>query len=230
MRSLGALAEWYGRTGEVDKAFKYFNTMTSIYMPEEHTPLIYQHYAVNRCAITYAVSALWYLQKGQPKQAIQRCDQVINEILPSHDNKDIIGLYHIFWCIIRVLKWNGEVDKAREFYAKWAPDDIENHFAMGMIHKPMCLLLKICDGNPDGDYDTEDMEYDIDMVLEFDAPDMTDLNFITDGCVLLSDHLFMLCTSLEYSTHPIVTLFSQLVSEVNGSRALPPSRPTSRTR
>ena len=140
-------------------------------------------YAVNRCAITYAISALWYLQKGQPKQASQRCEQVINEILPTYDTKDMIGLYHIFWSIIRVLKWNGAVDKAREMYKKWAPDGVEDHFAVGMIHKPMCLLLNICDGNPDGnyDYETEDMEADIEMVLEFDAPDMTDLNFITDG-------------------------------------------------
>ena len=60
----------------------------------------------------------------------------------------------------------------------------------------MCLLKsEICDGNPDGDYgDGYDMECDIDMVLEFDAPDMTDLNFITDGCVLHHcDRLFMLC-------------------------------------
>jgi len=90
-------------------------------------------------------------------------------------------LYHIFWPIIRVLKWNGEVDKAREFYTKWAPDGIENHFSVGPLHNPMCLLLKICDGNPDGDYETDDMVADIDMILEFDAPDMTDLNFITDG-------------------------------------------------
>lgn len=181
VRSLGALAEWYGRIGSVDKAFKYFDTMTRLYMPNEHAPLIYEHYSVNRCAITYAVSALWYLQKGQPKQAIQRCDQVINEILPSYDTKDLVGLYHIIWPIIRVLKWNGEVEKAREFYAKWAPDGIENHFSVGPLHKPMCLLLKICDGNPDGDYETDDMGEDIDMILEFEAPDMTDLNFITDG-------------------------------------------------
>ena len=155
--------------------------MTSIYMPNEHAPLLSQNYSVNRCAITYAVSALWYLQKGQPKQAIERCDQVIAEILPSHDTKDLVGMYHIIWPIIRVLKWNGEVDKARDFYAKWAPDGIENHFSLGVIHKPMCLLLKICDGNPDGKYETDDMYADIDMVLEFDAPDMTDLNFITDG-------------------------------------------------
>ncbi len=181
VRSLGALAEWYGRIGSTDKAFRYFDTMTRLYMPNEHAPLINEHYAVNRCAITYAVSALWYLQKGQTKQAIQRCDQVINEILPSFDKKDVIGLYHIIWPIIRVLKWNGEVDKARKFYDEWTTDAIGDHFALGPLHKPMKLLLKICDGNPDGDYETDDMGEDIDMILEFDAPDMTDLNLITDG-------------------------------------------------
>lgn len=181
VRSLGALAEWYGRIGSTDKAFRYFDTMTRIYMPKEHAPLINEHYSVNRCAITYAVSALWYLQKGQPKQAIQRCDQVINEILPSYDKKDVIGLYHVIWPIIRVLKWNGEVEKARKFYDEWTDDAVGDHFAVGSLHKPMKLLLKICDGNPDGDYETDDMGEDIDMILEFDAPDMTDLNFITDG-------------------------------------------------
>jgi len=153
--------------------------MTSIYMPDEHAPLIYKAYSVNRVAVTYAISALWYLQRGQKKQAIQRCDQVIAEILPSYDTKDMIGLYHIFWPIIRVLKWSGEVDKCREFYLKWAPPGIENHFAVGALHLPMCLLLKICDGSTE-QYDTVEPA-DIDMVLEFDVPDMTDLNFVTDG-------------------------------------------------
>ena len=77
------------------------------------------------------------------------------------------------------MEWRSGQGKG--IYAKWAPDGVESHFAMGEIHKPMCLLLKICDGNPDGEYETEDIDDDIDMVLEFDAPDMTDLTFITDG-------------------------------------------------
>lgn len=178
-RALGNLAEWYGRIGLLDKAFRYFDIMKAVYMPTEHPPLLYAAYAVNRCAITFAVSSLWYLQKGETKRAIERCDQVIEEILPSFDTKkDMIGLYHIFWPILRVLKWSGEVDKARDFYSKWTPEGIESHFAVGSLHKPMCLLLIICDGSS-VTYDIEDS--DIDMVLSFDPSDMTDLNFVCDG-------------------------------------------------
>lgn len=180
VRALGALAEWYGRIGAIDKAFRYFDIMTSIYMPNEHAPLLYKAYTVNRCAVTYAVSALWYLQKSETKHAIKRCDQVVQEILPSYDKKDLVGLFHIFWPIIRVLKWSGEVEKARAFYDEWAPDNMGTHFAYGILHKPMCLLLKICDST-DGDYETDDMAADIDMVLDFDCPDMTDLNLTVDG-------------------------------------------------
>lgn len=69
---------------------------------------------------------------------------------------------------------------SRDFYNKWAPEGIESHFAVGSLHKPMCLLLTICDGSS-AEYDAEDLAADIPMILSFDAPDMTDLNFITDG-------------------------------------------------
>ncbi|KAL3770882.1 hypothetical protein ACHAW5_003970 [Stephanodiscus triporus] len=180
VRALGNLAEWYGRIGAIENALKYFHIMTAVYMPIEHPPLISAAYAVNRCAVTFAVSSLWHLQKGETEKAIQRCEQVIKEILPSYDKKDMIGLYHIFWPVIRVLKWNGLADKAREFYNEWAPAGIESHFAMGVLHKPMCLLLKICDGSS-VQYSAEDLAADIDMALSFDVPDMTDLILICDG-------------------------------------------------
>jgi hypothetical protein len=179
-RALGNLAEWYGRIGALESAFKYFNTMAAVYMPIEHPNRISAAYAVDRCAVTYAVSSLWFLQKGDTKKAIRRCEEVIEEILPSFDKKDIIGLYQIFWPTIRVLKWNDQVDKARDFYNQWAPVGIESHFAMGCLHKPMCLLLRICDGSS-VEYNKEDLAADIDMALSFDVVDMTDLVLICDG-------------------------------------------------
>ena len=67
--------------------------------------------AVDRCAVSFATSALWYLQRGQIDKALERCDYVIDQVLPPYDKKDIIGLYHIFVQIGRVLKWNGHVGK-----------------------------------------------------------------------------------------------------------------------
>lgn len=46
--------------------------------------------AVDRCAVSFATSALWYLQRGQIDKAIERCDYVIDQVLPSYDKKDIM--------------------------------------------------------------------------------------------------------------------------------------------
>lgn len=61
--------------------------------------------------MSFATSALWYLQRGQIDKALERCDYVIDQVLPPYDKKDIIGLYTIFVQIGRVLKWNGHVGK-----------------------------------------------------------------------------------------------------------------------
>ncbi len=136
--------------------------------------------AVDRCAVAFASSALWYLQMGQVDNAIERCDYVINHILPHYDEKDVVGLYQIFIQIIRVLKWNGQVDKAREAYSKFMPDAAGSHFAVKTIHKPMGLLLQISEGST-YEYDVNNMQEDIDLVLSFDMDDMTDNNLTCDG-------------------------------------------------
>ncbi len=117
---------------------------------------------------------------GQVDNAIEGCDYVINHILPHYDEKDIIGLYHIFVQMIRVLKWNGQVDKAREAYNKFMPDAASNHFAVKTIYKPMGLVLQVCEGST-YEYDKDNMHEDIEMVLSFDMDDMTDNNFTCDG-------------------------------------------------
>lgn len=182
-RALANLAEWYGRSGELDKAFQCFETMRNVYLPKEHPPLLAKAYFINRCAITFAASALWYLRQGKTDKAVDRCDEVEREILPAFDKKDMLGSFHIFGPIIRVLRGCGEVDKAREFYFKWSPPGIENHFAVGMLHRPMCLLLTICDGSS-AEYDMENEEKvasDIELALSFDTPDMTNLVYLCDG-------------------------------------------------
>jgi fumarylacetoacetase len=43
----------------------------------------------------------------------ERCDYVIDHVIPHYDKKDVLGLYTILIQIVRVLKWNNQVDKAR---------------------------------------------------------------------------------------------------------------------
>ena len=135
--------------------------------------VIHIHAAVDRCAISFATSALWYLQQGEIDKAIERCDYVIDHILPHYDKKDVLGLYTILIQLIRVLKWNNQVDKARAVYNENIPEGVENHFAVGSLHKPMCLLLEICEGSSE-QYNSENMLDDINLALSFDMSDITD--------------------------------------------------------
>eukprot|EP00546_Thalassionema_frauenfeldii_P017555 CAMPEP_0178896542 /NCGR_PEP_ID=MMETSP0786-20121207/1237_1 /TAXON_ID=186022 /ORGANISM="Thalassionema frauenfeldii, Strain CCMP 1798" /LENGTH=682 /DNA_ID=CAMNT_0020566969 /DNA_START=463 /DNA_END=2511 /DNA_ORIENTATION=+ len=179
-RSLASVAEMYGRIGLYDEAFRHFDIMKAIYMTEEHPKLLLGTYSVDRCAVSFATSAIWYLQTSKIDKAIERCDYVIDRILPIYDKKDVIGTAHILCNIIRVLKWNGHVDKAREAYTNFIPDGAENHFAFGCTHKPMSLLLRICDESSE-EYNAENISEDIDMIMSSDVDDMTDFNCMADG-------------------------------------------------
>jgi len=178
-RALAYLAEYKGRIGSHEEAFEYFNIMKSIYVPEVHQKLLSKAYAMDKCAICIAISALWHLQKGDIDRAIEQCEYIINEILPSYDKTDVIGLYTILLALIRVLKFNGHVGKVRDVYNTVVPSGIENHFAVGHLHKPMQLLLKICDGSSE-QYSTVQFS-DVELALNFDPADMPDKNFTCDG-------------------------------------------------
>ena len=145
--------------------------MKSVYMPTFHPKLLSNAYSVDRCAVCFATSTLWFLQMGDIEGSIEQCDFVINEILPNYDKEDFIGMYDIFIPLIRVLKWNKQVDKARSVYCDNAPEGVESHFAVGSVHKPILLLLRICHGSSE-EYNTV-KEEDIDLALQFDCVDIT---------------------------------------------------------
>ena len=129
-RSLINLASMHGRKGNYKQAQKYFNVMKSVYMRKEHPKLLRATYFVDHCAVGYATSALWLLQQDKVDEAIERCEYVIEHILPTYDDKDIIGLFAIMLRIVRVLKWNGHVGRAYEVYDKYTP----GNFFIVVIH------------------------------------------------------------------------------------------------
>lgn len=135
-------------------------------------------YAVDRCAVCIATSALWYLQLGKIDEAIERCDYVSMHVLPTFEESDTIGKYHTILAVIRVLKWNNHVDRARELYEQYLPDGTENHFAVGQLHKPMSLLLKICEGSSVKHSVTDS---DVELALNFEINDFSDNIMMSDG-------------------------------------------------
>eukprot|EP00957_Ditylum_brightwellii_P071259 5416894-Ditylum_brightwellii.AAC.1 len=76
---------------------------------------------MDRCATGFTTSALWFLQQGDSERAIEQCGYVIKDILPSYDEKDLVGLHAILLRIVCMLKWNGNTDRAYKVYEKYAP-------------------------------------------------------------------------------------------------------------
>ena len=154
--------------------------------------------ARDRCAICYASSALWYLQKGEINNAIERCDYVIDHILPHYDKSDILGLYSVFTALIRVLKWNGEVGKALEAYSTNMPHNAHTHWAVGSLQKPTLLLLQICEGSSH-QYNEDSMSQDIETVLSCEVTEQEGSFFshygwsmntlVAELCMLLAQRL-----------------------------------------
>ena len=179
-RSLASVAEICGRTGRYSEAFEYFNIMEKVYMKEMHPELLTKAYMVDRCALVFAMAALWEMKEGRKEKAIERVNFVIESIIPSYDKNDIIGLFSIIMYIVRVLKWCGHVDQAINVYTKSLPVEAQNHFAIGVFYKPMLLVLKICDGSP-VQCSKEDMVSDVELALEFEPDNFGDNIFTAEG-------------------------------------------------
>eukprot|EP00804_Cyclotella_cryptica_P026961 CCRYP_014777-RA/>CCRYP_014777-RA protein AED:0.23 eAED:0.23 QI:1879/1/1/1/0.66/0.5/4/616/359 len=177
----------------------------------EHGARLTEICAVDRCAVCIATSAHWYLQLGQNDKAIDQCDYVAEYVLPIFDKKDTIGLYHIVTAIIRVLKWNGHVDRASELYELYIPAGAEHHFAVGAVHKPMLLLLKICEESSEK-YSVEDA--DIALALDFEINDFSDNIMMSDGWSLNSLGA-ELCLHLARMLQPGETTREKLLKKGN---------------
>jgi tetratricopeptide (TPR) repeat protein len=86
-RSLASLAEMLGRTGQYSEAFECFDIMKAVYMKDNHPTLLSKAYMVDRCALAFTTSALWELKEGRKEKAIERCNYVIENILPSYEER-----------------------------------------------------------------------------------------------------------------------------------------------
>jgi len=211
-RALINLAEIHGRKGNLCKAQRYFAIMESIYMPTEHPKLLSAAYNVDRCAVGFATSALWFLQQGDVERAIERCEYVIKNILPSYDEKDIIGLFTMLLPIVRVLKWNGNADRAYEVYEKYTPDGIENHFAFRALHKPMLLVLKLCSNDSSDQCNSlESISDGVELALTFEPTDQEDI--CAYDCWSMKSLCAELCVRLACQLKPGTPVRDDLMSK-----------------
>ena len=137
--------------------------------------------AQDRCAQCFAFSALWYMQQGKIDEAIERCELVVANILPTYDPADVQGIYNIFIPLIRVLKWNGRVHRAREVFETMMPEAPGHR--MAIVRKPMLLLLSLCsnDYKSTSAYSSGSLEEDARLALELDIPEIFDKGHTSNG-------------------------------------------------
>ena len=155
--------------------------------------------AQDRCAQCFAYSAVWLMQLGKINAAIERCELVIVDIIPTYDKKDILGILNLFIPIIRVLKWHGRIERARKCFEEM-PDNPEHR--MGSMRRPMLLLLSLCsDDSVASSYDTDNLENDTALALELDFPDIFDSVF-TSTCWSMKSFIAELCLQLALKLEP----------------------------
>ena len=176
-RALTNLAELYGRFGMYKEAFREFDTMKLVYLPETHSTLLTSSYAQDKCSHGFAMSAIWYMQQGKTERAIEQCDFVIANVLPKYDQKDALGLFNLLIPLIRVLKWNGHVSRAKQILDEYVSEEISRSTTgVGSLQRPISLLLSICD-DPQYEINGED----IDLALKVDVPEMLDNVFMANA-------------------------------------------------
>jgi len=176
-RALAMQAEIRAALGGFKEALSIFEKMRMIYLPDVHPKLLTKTYAQDRCAQCFAYSAVWLMQLGKIPEAIERCELVIEDLIPKYDKKDVLGILNLFIPVIRVLKWHGGINRAKAVFEQYMPEAPEHR--LGKMRQPMLLLLSLCsdDDSGAGSYNTDNLESDIALVLELDFPEMFEKGF-----------------------------------------------------
>lgn len=121
------------------------------------------------------------MQQGKIDEAIERCELVVANVLPTYDPTDVQGILNIFIPLIRVLKWNGRIHRAREVFETMMPEAAGHR--MAIVRKPMLLLLSLCsnDYKSTSAYSSGSLEEDATLALRLDVPEIFDKVHTSNG-------------------------------------------------
>jgi len=122
-RALVMRAEVLGRSQQFNDALAVVDKMKDMYDPALHTGAIAEEYGTDHCATIISVTALWHTYLENEKKALEICEDVIERILPevvktNADNKNLLGMHHVFMPIIQSLRAQGliGINRASELY------------------------------------------------------------------------------------------------------------------
>jgi class 3 adenylate cyclase/predicted ATPase len=140
----------YGRQGEFDKAIAVQSVIKSIYKIDRHSRGLCNVYDQDSGALSFSVSSLLCLIRGDNKQALRTCRYVLKELLPKlHGN--MVQTFALMYPLILVLKESGYSAEARGFFEKVVVQRFSNcpidhpAFHLSKIFSPLVMLLRLTD-------------------------------------------------------------------------------------
>lgn len=149
-RALAMFCEVKARLGKFRVALETFQTLKEIYDPEEHSEGVSAAYGTDRCAQAFSQSALWHLQLGDEKKALDACEYVLDDLMPLMDPQNVLNSCEMLLPIIYVYKTRGqEIMRMMNLFQKYVISNHDRYFKEKSspcqpVLKPLMMLLSIC--------------------------------------------------------------------------------------
>jgi tetratricopeptide (TPR) repeat protein len=148
-RALAMFCEVKARLGKYRIALESFQTLKEIYDPEEHSEGVATAYGTDRSAQAFSQSALWHLQLGEEKKALDACEYVLDDLMPLMDPKNVLNSCEMLLPIIYVYKTRGQENRMKNLFLKYVVNNHDRYFKdnsspCAPVFKPMIMLLSMC--------------------------------------------------------------------------------------
>ncbi|CAB9512395.1 natriuretic peptide receptor 2 [Seminavis robusta] len=150
MRALSMFAEICGRRGKCTAALAIFKKLAEVYDAESHSSRMAEVYGTDRAAQTFSFSAMWHHHLGNVGQAIEACNYVIQDLMPTQDPTNTLGNWGLLINVMRVLKPQGQALRMREVLDEYVVEAHLKHHGpkkftpCKSLFKPTKWLLDIC--------------------------------------------------------------------------------------
>ena len=138
----------YSRQDELEKAIAVQSIIKKLYKPEAHSELLMKSYGIDVGALSCALGAYYEMIRGDIKQSLRSCRQVLKELLSKiHLNYKLA--FSMMYPLSLVLKAAGFSGEARAFFNKvvmepFGPQSRQcDEFALPKLHEALLILFDL---------------------------------------------------------------------------------------
>jgi hypothetical protein len=157
-RALAMQADMYGRFSQWHRALDMVKCLREVYNVGEHSNAIAKYYGSDRCAQAISLSALWHIQTGNDEMATSVCEDVLQNLMPKMELRNVHNSIMILFPIIWVMKSNGRALEIREVFDHYVIQQFQRHYGANSytpclyLHQPILMLLELSGNEHDKGY------------------------------------------------------------------------------